>query len=88
MYKGSDIMCNNMMPMMPNMMLPNMMMPNMMIPFSNNTSNYTTNNDINTKIDIIERQIKRLDERVSRLEATINNNINTKFEENNSMYMM
>ena len=77
-----------MMPMMSNMMVPNMMIPfNNMIPFTNN-NNYTTNNDINTRLDIIERQIKRLDERVSRLEATINNNTNTKFEDNSSMYIM
>ena len=82
-------MCNNMMP-MPNMMNPfgNMMPFNNMYPY-NNMNNYDTNNELNTKIGIMERQIKRLDERVSRLEATISNaNNNNNKVDDNSMYIM
>ncbi len=61
--------------------------PNMM-PFNMIPNNYDTNNELNNKINILEKQIKRLDERITRLEAIINTNNNTKLEDNNSMYMM
>ena len=61
--------------------------PNMM-PFNMMPNNYDTNNELNNKINILEKQIKRLDERITRLEAIINTNNNTKLEDNNSMYMM
>lgn len=72
---------------MPN---PNMMMqqqaPNQM-----GMNNYTTNqfNDINERVNRLERQIKRLDQRLTRLEtpyANVNQFNNN--EPDNNMYMM
>lgn len=85
-------MCNNP---LPNMMLPNMIMPNMIpnnmqdvmmgLPFNNMNYNID-NNDINTKISALERHIRRLDERITKLEALYNNTNN--YEPDNSIYMM
>lgn len=87
-------MCNNP---LPNMMLPNMMMPNMIpnnmqdvmmgLPFNNMNYNID-NNDINTKISALERHIRRMDERITKLEALYNNTNNNINEPDNSIYMM
>ena len=69
---------------MPNMNIPNssvgqmQMMPN----------NYATGqfNDINNKIMILENHIKKLDQRISRLENPYSSNYNN--EPDNNMYMM
>lgn len=93
---------NGMMPMMqggmiPNGILPMMQNPNMNYgtPYSNqnmmpcNQSNNSSNNDIDTRLNTMERQIKRLNERVTRLEATYNNNTTNIYNEpDSSMYMM
>lgn len=52
-------------------------------------SNYMNNwyNDINDRVDRLERQVKRLDQRLTRLETPYaNNNYNN--EPDNNMYMM
>ena len=93
---------NGMIPMMQNGMIPNGMMPMMQnpnmnygMPYSNqsmmpcNQNNSSTNTDINTRLNTMERQIKRLNERVTRLEATYNNNTTNIYNEpDSSMYMM
>jgi len=53
----------------------------------NNNSNYS--NDIDTRLNIMERQIRRLNDRVTRLEATYGNNTTNIYNEpDSSMYMM
>ena len=83
-------MCNNNIPNMMYPMIPNMMFPNM----SNMTmpNNYTDidinshnqNNELTTRINAIERQLRRLEQRIIRLE----NNNNNSQDYDNSMYMM
>ena len=75
-------MCNNPLP----NMIPNNMQDVMMgLPFNNMNYNID-NNDINTKISALERHIRRLDERITKLEALYNNTNN--YEPDNSIYMM
>lgn len=75
---------NNMQPMMNAQMpspLPSQMMPN----------TYTTSqfNDINERVNRLERQIKRLDQRLTRLETPYANTNNlSNNEPDNNMYMM
>lgn len=64
------------MPMMPINPNQNMMMNNS--PFI----------DIDNRLAKIERQIKRLDQRLTRLETPYTNNNNNFLEDDNSMYMM
>lgn len=73
--------------------LPNMpggfmnQVPGTMIPQNNN--NYSINqwNDINERISRLERQVKRLDQRLTRIETPYaNQNYNN--EPDNNMYMM
>ena len=93
---------NGMMPMMQGGMMPMMqggMMqnPNMNYgtPYNNqnmtscNQNNSSNNTDIDTKLNTMERQIKRLNERVTRLEAIYSNNTTNIYNEpDSSMYMM
>ena len=61
--------------------------PGPMIPQNNN--NYSINqwNDINERISRLERQVKRLDQRLTRIETPYaNQNYNN--EPDNNMYMM
>ena len=78
--------------------IPNMMsnsntgIPNMNIPTSNNIpnqNNYMTtwNQDINNRIDKLERRINRLEQRITRLETPYQN-VNYNNEPDNNMYMM
>lgn len=70
---------------MPNNMMQGNMTPNNMFP---NTSTYQTSqlNDINERLNRLERQIKRIDQRLTRLETPYaNTNYN---EPDNNMYMM
>lgn len=70
---------------MPN--TPNQMMS--MIPNSNNNG-YAMGqfNDINERINRLERQVKRLDQRLVRLETPYANSNNYNNEPDNNMYMM
>ena len=71
---------------MPNMNIPNssvgqmQMMPN----------NYATGqfNDMNERINRLERQVKRIDQRLTRLETPYANNMKYNNEPDNNMYMM
>ena len=62
----------------------------------NNTSgqmmpnNYSTGqfNDMNERINRLERQVKRLDQRLTRLETPYANNMKYNNEPDNNMYMM
>lgn len=83
--------------MIPNGMMPMMQNPNMnyTTPYSNqnmmpcNQNNSNSNSDIDTRLSTIERQLKRLNERITRLEATYNNNTTNIYNEpDSSMYMM
>lgn len=84
-------MCNNMIPpMINNNMIPQSMLAQMIamqdingIPFNNMNYN-TDNNDITTRLNALERQVKRMQDRILKLEAS-NNNYNN---EDNSIYMM
>ena len=64
--------------------------PNQMPGIIDNTGNNYANsffNDINDRLDRLERQIKRLDQRLTRIETPYaNNNYNN--EPDNNMYMM
>lgn len=60
-----------------------------MIPQINNTpNNYTTGmyNDMNNRLERLERQVKRLDQRLTRLETPYANSNNN--EPDNNMYIM
>ena len=60
-----------------------------MLPQMNSTpNNYTKgiNNDINNRIERLERQVKRLDQRLTRLETPYANSNNN--EPDNNMYIM
>ena len=52
-------------------------------------TNYNTSffNDLNNRLDRLERQLKRLDQRLTRIEAPYANNIHSN-EPDNNMYMM
>ncbi len=67
--------------MMPGQMMPGQMMPNMMNPGGDNLMM-----DLESRLSKIERQIKRLDQRLTRLETPYksNNNLDT----DSGMYMM
>ena len=68
--------------------VPNQMQnPNMnQLPYTN--QNYM-NNDIESKIAKIERQINRIEHRLSKLETTNTSTLNTDFDSNiNDMYMI
>ena len=85
-------MCNDIIPnMMPNMMIPNIqqMQPYQMgLPFNNMNYNVESN-DITTRLNAIERQIRRINDRLSKLEASNNNTYyNEEDIDNNSIYMM
>lgn len=69
---------------MPNMMPTNI--PNSSIP---NQDNYMTtwNQDINNRIDKLERKVNRLEQRITRLETPYQNT-NYNNEPDNNMYMM
>lgn len=93
---------NGMMPMMQGEMMPGVMMPMMQnpnmnygTPYSNqnmmpcNQNNNSNNTDFDNRLNTIERQIKRLNERITRLETTYNNNTTNIYNEpDSSMYMM
>ena len=69
--------------------MPNVMQPQMSGNSTTNSSNYMNSwyNDINDRIDRLERQVKRLDQRLTRLETPYaNSNYNN--EPDNNMYMM
>ena len=53
-------------------------------------NNYTTGqfNDMNERINRLERQIKRIDQRLTRLETPYANNMKYNNEPDNNMYMM
>ena len=69
----------------PNTQIPPMQMPNPTIP-----NNYTTSqfNDINERVSRLERQVKRLDQRLTRIETPYANNNLSNNEPDNNMYMM
>ncbi len=88
---------NGMMPMMQGGMMPMMQNPNINygMPYSNqnmmpcNQNNNSNNTDFDNRLNTIERQIKRLNERITRLETTYNNNTTNIYNEpDSSMYMM
>ena len=65
------------------------------IPMNNMTppamqNNYSSGqfNDINERINRLERQVKRLDQRLTRLETPYANNMQYNNEPDNNMYMM
>lgn len=60
----------------------------MNVPFQNNMmpNNFPPFNDINNKIMILENQIKKLDQRLSKLENPYSSNFNN--EPDNNMYMI
>lgn len=67
-------------------------MPNMNIPSNTsipNQTNYmnTWNQDINNRIDKLERKVNRLEQRITRLETPYQNT-NYNNEPDNNMYMM
>lgn len=75
---------------MPGNMMPNNMMSSNMAPnnmFSTGSTYQTSQiNDINERLNRLERQIKRIDQRLTRLETPYaNTNYN---EPDNNMYMM
>ena len=84
--------------MMPNQMMPNQMMPNQMPCQASQSSssfyagsgmNPNLNNDLESRLAKIERQIHRLESRVSKLETTLPNAYATDdIEINNNMYMI
>ena len=53
-------------------------------------NNYATGqfNDMNERINRLERQVKRLDQRLTRLETPYANNMKYNNEPDNNMYMM
>lgn len=53
-------------------------------------NNYSTSqfNDMNERINRLERQVKRLDQRLTRLETPYQNNMQYNNEPDNNMYMM
>lgn len=64
---------------------------NSMIPNNSMTpNNYSTSqfNDMNERINRLERQVKRLDQRLTRLENPYANNMKYNNEPDNNMYMM
>lgn len=80
---------------MPNQIPPilNNQIPNQ--PFSGSQSQMPTNtyassqlNDMNDRIGRLERQVKRLDQRLTRLETPYANTNNLNQEPDNNMYMM
>ena len=88
---------NGIMPIMQGGMMPMMQNPNMNYgtPYSNqnmmpcNQNNNSNNTDFDNRLNTIERQIKRLNERITRLETTYNNNTTNIYNEpDSSMYMM
>lgn len=73
-------MCNNI-PIMypyPNMMMPNMY-PNNYTDIDINSNNQ--NNELTTRLNAIDRQLRRLEQRITKLENNTQDN-------DNSMYMM
>ena len=60
------------------------------LPNQNNTNNYNINylDDFNKRIERLERQIKRLDQRLTRLETPYATNNYNNTEPDNNMYMM
>ncbi|MBR3162425.1 MAG: hypothetical protein IKF19_06825 [Bacilli bacterium] len=68
--------------------LPNQM--NGMSSIDNNDNIYNINyfNDFNNRIERLERQLKRIDQRLIRLETPYVNNNYTNNEPDNNMYMM
>ena len=82
----------------------NNMMPQQMLPISNsqvpnntlmgmpqmNNNNYANGqfNDMNERISRLERQVKRIDQRLTRIETPYANSGNYSQEVDNSMYMM
>ena len=88
---------NGIMPMMQGGMMHMMQNPNINygMPYSNqnmmpcNQNNNSNNTDFDNRLNTIERQIKRLNERITRLETTYNNNTTNIYDEpDSSMYMM
>ena len=69
--------------------VPNMGMSNPSGQMSMMPNNYSTGqfNDINERINRLERQVKRLDQRLNRLETPYANNIKYNNEPDNNMYM-
>ena len=67
------------------------MIPNMM-PFDNNMNNIyppTDTNNIESRINKIEREIKLIDQRLSKLESELNTTLaNNDYNFANSMYMV
>ncbi len=61
------------------------------MPTQLNQNSYATSqfNDMNERINRLERQVKRLDQRLTRLETPYaNSNISKNMEPDNNMYMM
>ncbi len=64
-------------------------LPNQMTGFnSSQFNNVNYYNDFNNRIERLERQIKRFDQRLARLETPYANNNYANNEPDNSMYMM
>ena len=77
---------NQMPSMMPNQMTVN---PNQMpMTMSNNTYASSQFNDMTERISRLERQVKRLDQRLTRIETPYANMNNLNSEPDNDMYMM
>ncbi len=58
------------------------------VPAFDNTYNINYFNDFNNRLERLERQFKRIDQRLSRLETPYANNNYSNNEPDNNMYMM
>ena len=68
----------------PNQIMGGMTSPN----YSDNSYNINYINDFNNRIERLERQVKRLDQRLTRLETPYAKGNNNSNEPDNNMYMM
>lgn len=78
----------NQMPPMMNPQMPNQQFSGMSPQMPNNTYQTSQFNDMTERIGRLERQVKRLDQRLTRLETPYANTNNFNQEPDNNMYMM
>lgn len=89
-YEGFTPLNNmtNQIPQMINPQLSNMPYSNFQPLIPNNTYTNSQFNDMNERLNRLERQVKRLDQRLTRLETPYANTKNFTNEPDNNMYMM
>lgn len=75
-------------PQMMNNQMPNQAYTGMGSQMPNNTYANSQFNDMNERVSRLERQVKRLDQRLTRLETPYANTNNFSQEPDNNMYMM